>query len=272
MNRQGMTTIELLIASAILMVILGVVVQGLQSGGNVVSGVINDAELLEDIRVAAQMMSDEVARAVYVYPPGATIMLNKSVSWMVKNPRTKNNKWTIGQDPIVAFLEAPKRTGETCSDASEISKEACIYFVAFYMLPRAEVVKSRTYLQDPLNNSAWMLFEYRRRLDLKTLNADTVLPLGPNNGLINGIAEMVADYIVPGKFMLVDTICRKRFSEAEVGETGSHVCTEFTQAFDPYYLKTMLSATLSLSASVTRGKQVIRTPEISFSLSPRNLY
>jgi hypothetical protein len=272
MTLRGITTIELLIASVILMVILGVVVQGLQSGGNVVSTVIHDTELLEDIRVASQMMSDEAARAVYVYPPGATFTLNKTTSWMVKNARTRNNKWTIGKDPMIAFLEAPKRSTGTCSDASEISKEACIYFVAFYMLPRSEVVKNRTYLQDPLNNNTWMLFEYRRRLDLEQLSADTLLPLGPASGLINGSAEMVADYIVPETFVLADTICRTRFSEVETGETGSDVCAEFAQAFDPYYLKTMVSATLTLSASVTRGKQVNRTPEISFSLSPRNLY
>ena len=128
MNSQGITIVELLISSVILLVILGVITQGMQSGGQVVTSVISDTELLEDTRVAAQMIADGVARAVYVYPPGAAITLNQSVTWRVKNPKTNNNKWLVGQDPIVAFLESPKRSNGTCSDDSETAKESCIIF------------------------------------------------------------------------------------------------------------------------------------------------
>ncbi len=273
MNHKGVTIIELLIASVILLVILGVITQGMQSGGQVVTSVISDTELLEDTRVASQMITDGVARAVYVYPPGATLMLNQSVSWRVKNPKTNNNKWTIGKDPIMAYLEAPKRSNGTCSDASETAKEACLYFVAYYALPRATVAQNQAYLQDAKNDKAWTLFEYRRRLDLHQLSADTLLPLGPNSGLTQVTAEMLADYIVPETgFVLSEPICRKRFTEAEVGNTGTEVCKEFAEKFDPYYLKTLVSGTVTLAASAIRGTQVSQTPEIQFSLSPRNLY
>ena len=127
-------------------------------------------------------------------------------------------------------------------------------------------------MQDPQNDQAWVIFEYRRRLDLQVLNVDTILPLGPDSGLIQGNPEMVADYIAPEGFILSDPICRQRFTEAEVGETSAEVCQEFAQHFDPYYLKTLVSGTVTLSAGMTRGKQVNKTPEMQFSLSPRNLY
>jgi hypothetical protein len=273
MNTKGITMVELLISSVILLLILGIITRGMQSGVQVVSSVISDTELLEDTRVASQMIADGVARAVYVYPPGAKLTLNEGVSWRVKNPRSKNNQWTIGQDPIVAYLEAPKRPDGNCSAASEIAKEACLYFVAYYALPRVEMAKNLSYLQEGQNDEAWVLFEYRRRLDLKELDADTILPLGPDSGLEQVRAEMLADYIVPQTgFVLSETICRQRYSQAETGQTGLEVCTEFAKDFDPYYLKTLTSGTVTLAAQVKRGNQLSQTPEITFSLSPRNLY
>jgi hypothetical protein len=272
MKQQGITVVELLISSVIFLVILGVITQGMQGGGQVVTSVISDTELLEDTRVTAQMIADGAARAVYVYPPGASLTLNQSVSWRVKNPRTNTNKWLIGQDPMVAFLESPKRSSGSCSDASEIARESCLYFVAYYALPRSTVAANLSYLQEPENDQALVLFEYRRRLDLNALDIDAIVPLGPASGLIHGVAELVADYIAPEGFILSDAICRQRFTEAEVGETSAQVCQEFAEDFDPYYLKTLVSGTVTLSASVSRGKQVNKTPEMQFSLSPRNLY
>jgi hypothetical protein len=273
MNNKGITLVELLIAASILLVILGVITQGIQSGGRVVTSVISETEILEDTRITAQMISDGVARAVYVYPPGALLTLNQTSTWRVKNLQRNTNKWVIGQDPMVAYLEAPKRATGTCSDASESAKESCLYFVAYYALPRSVVAENLAYLQDDANDESWVLFEYRRRLSLAKLSADTVLPLGPNSGLTQVVPEMLADYIVPETgFVLSEASCRKRYSSSEAGDTSKEVCTEFAKNFDPYYLKTLVTGQVTLAASVSRGNQTSQTPEMQFSLSPRNLY
>jgi prepilin-type N-terminal cleavage/methylation domain-containing protein len=273
MNRQGVTLVELLIAASILLVILGIITQGMQSGSRVVTSVISETEILEDTRIAAQMIADGVARAVYVYPPGASITLNQSTTWRVKNSRSNSNTWVIGQDPMVAYLEAPKRPTGTCSDVSETAKESCLYFVAYYALLRSAVTENLSYLQDDSNEEAWVLFEYRRRINLNKLGEDTVLPLGPSSGLIQGVPEMLADYIVPETgFVLSEAICRKRYIEVEIGETSPEICAEFAEDFDPYYLKTLVSGTVTLAAKVKRRTQDSQTPPMQFSVSPRNLY
>lgn len=273
MSSKGVTSLELLLSATILLVILGVITQGIQGGSQVVTSVISDTELLEDTRITAQMIADGVARAVYVYPPGATLTLNQSSSWRVKNARTNTNRWLIGTDPIIAYLEAPKRSEGHCSDASESAREACLYFMAYYALPRAVVTQHLSYLQDPQNDNTWVLFEYRRRLDLTHLDADTLIPTGPDSGLIQTTAEMVADYLVPEEgFLLSDTVCRKRLIISEAGDASSQVCADFSENYDPYYLKTLLSGRVKLLASVRRGRQSFQTPTFQFSLAPRNLY
>jgi type II secretory pathway pseudopilin PulG len=274
MNSKGFTIVELLIAGAILVVILGLIANGIASGSKVVTQVVSEGEILEDTRVAAQLIADSVARAVYIYPPGAVLSLNSAGSWTVLNPKTNKNLWHIGVDPMLAFIEAPQRTDVACAD-TQSGRAGCLYFVAYYPVKRSTVAKQPEYqyLAEPQNDSSWMLFEYRKRLDAATLNADTVLPLSSLTGLKQVQGRVLADYIVPTTgFQIISPVCRTRITESELPTESSLVCEDFKKFYDPFYLKTMASGQFTLQARVVRGTRTVETPVFTLAVAPRNLY
>jgi type II secretory pathway pseudopilin PulG len=276
----GLTLVELLAAGAILIIILGLVTSGIQSGSSVVTQVVSEGEILEDTRVAAQLIADSVARAVYVYPPGAVLTLNSAGSWTVLNPKTNKNLWRIGTDPMLAFIEAPQRTDLPCvyldkNGKQQNNDDACLYFVAYYPVKRSTVAKQDEYkyLSEAQNDSSWMLFEYRKRLDVAKLNADTVLPLSSLTGLKQVQGRILADYIVPDTgFQILNPVCRKRIRESELPTESTAVCEDFKKLYDPFYLKTMSSAQFTLQARVVRGTRTVETPVFTVAVTPRNLY
>jgi type II secretory pathway pseudopilin PulG len=273
-SAAGLTLIELLIAGAILIMILGLVTSGIQSGSGVVTQVVSEGEILEDTRVAAQLIADSVARAVYIYPPGAVLTLNSAGSWTVLNPNTNKNLWRIGTDPMLAFIEAPQRTDVTCSE-SEPGKDGCLYFVAYYPVKRSTVAKQDEYkyLSEAQNDSSWMLFEYRKRLEVAKLDADTTLPLSSLTGLKQTQGRILADYIAPTTgFQILNPVCRTRITESELPTESTTVCDDFKKLYDPFYLKTMSSAQFTLQARVVRGTRTVETPVFTLTVAPRNLY
>lgn len=278
-SRAGFTLVELLIAGAILLVILGFIANAIQSGSNVVTQVVSESEILEDTRVAAQLIADSVARAVYIYPPGAVLTLNSAGSWTVQNPNTNKNLWRIGSDPMLAFIEAPKRNDVPCvvieDGKKKMNDDACLFFVAYYPVNRATVVKQSnySYLSEPANDSSWMLFEYRKGLEISELDADTPLPLSSLTGLKEVQGRILADYITAGTgFQITNPVCRTRITEADIPVENASVCEDFKKLYDPFYLKTMSSAQFTLQTKVTRGNRVIETPAVTFAVAPRNLY
>jgi type II secretory pathway pseudopilin PulG len=273
-SRAGLTLVELLLAGAILIVILGLVTSGIQSGSGVVTQVVSEGEILEDTRVAAQLIADGVAKAVYIYPPGAVLTLNSAGSWTVLNPKTNKNLWRIGVDSMLAFIEAPQRTDIACAD-TETGKDGCLYFVAYYSVKRSTVAKQDEYkyLAEAKNDSSWMLFEYRKRLDTAKLNADTTLPLSSLTGLKQVQGRILADYIVADTgFQILNPVCRKRITESELAVESASVCDDFKKLYDPFYLKTMSSAQFTLQARVVRGTRAVETPIFTLAVAPRNLY
>jgi type II secretory pathway pseudopilin PulG len=279
-KNAGLTLVELLVAAAIMLVVLGLITSGIQSGSGVVTQVVSEGEILEDTRVAAQLIADTVAKAVYVYPPGATLTLNSAGSWTVLNPRTNKNLWRIGTDPMLAFIEAPKRTDLPCVFIDEKGKkqnneDACLFFVAYYPVKRSTVAKQKnySYLTEAQNDSSWMLFEYRKSLDHSKLSADTPLPLSSQTGLKEVQGRILADYIVPTTgFQIINQVCRTRITESEVATEGASVCKDLETFYDPFYLKTMSSAQFTLQAKVTRGTRTVETPVVTLAITPRNLY
>jgi type II secretory pathway pseudopilin PulG len=279
-SRLGLTIIELLVAAAILIVILGLVASGIQSGSGVVTQVVSESELLEDTRVAAQLMADSAARAVYIYPPGATVSLNSAGSWTVQNPKTNKNIWKIGTDPMLAFIEAPQRSDVACvgtdkDGKKKLNESACLSFVAYYPVKRSTVAKQDNYkyLAEPQNDQSWILFEYRKTLELTKLSADTPLPISSLTGLSAGQGRILADYIVPDVgFQVLGQVCRSRITESQLATEGASICNDFKKSYDPFYLKTLSSAEFSLQAKVVKGRSTVETPLMTFAITPRNLY
>lgn len=279
-GRSGLTITELLVAAAILTVILGLIASGIQSGGSVVTQVVSEGELLEDTRVAAQLIADSAARAVYVYPPGATLSLNSAGSWTVQNPRTNKNIWTIGSDPMLAFIESAQRDDTPCvgtdsAGKKKLNESACLTFVAYYPVKRSTVTKQDNYkyLWEKQNETSWMLFEYRKTLELTKLNADTPLPMSSATGLRDGQGRILADYLVPNTgFQIVSQVCRNRITESQLASEGTSVCDDLKKSYEPLYLKTMSSAEFSLQTKVSKGRTTVETPVMTFAVTPRNLY
>lgn len=279
-SKQGLSIVELLIAAAIFGTILLLIGQGLQSSGRAVGVVISENELLEDLRASGQMVNDELAKAVYVYPLGASISLGAGGAKTMINPNTDNNTWTIGTDPILAFIQAPQDplfTTSRCedlndnNDASEAKrKKVCLYFVTYYAMERATFLlsvgdeKQRKAMENITTDESWVLLEYRKRLNYGHLST-TQRPLSEYR---NARGNFVADNLTPqtGFAIAADTLQCRDFE----GRTNDCKDTQNDNNLD--YRVTVLSGELELQASISKGSSTTQTPVLSFAIAPRALY
>ena len=255
-NKKAFSLPELLIATAILMIILTLLARALMGSSTAVNSIITEAQLLEDTRSAGQIISDSLSRAVYIYPPNKTILLNTASSWTVQNPNGAKNKWISGQDPILAFIEAAEKPGK-CSKNNE---KSCLYFVAYYPLKRSVVVANAIYgkaLSDKQNQDSWVLFEYRKRLEINQLSEAHQPPL-----LISrSSGKLLADFIAADSgFKIAKIVCKN--------PDGTKYCKNNTE---PYYRETISSGEFTLSAEYNRKTGHSKTPDMVFSIAARNL-
>jgi type II secretory pathway pseudopilin PulG len=287
MKQAGLTITEVLIAAFILVILLTIVGQGIRSSSSAVNTIVVESELLEDTRVAGQMIADAVARAVYIYPPGAVLTLNRTTGYTVENPITKNNVWRVGTDPILAFIEAPKEaaaTNEACKNEQREKKSPypnCAFFVAYYPVLRSTVVKKSEYgryLEDKRNTDAWTLFEYRRSL------ANAQLEFKPPLAVTGGQGTMLADFIIPNEGFVPFTgerVCRNLVGETIINSEDASkppvpVCEIFLkQNYNTTHLhvmNTLLTAQLEVQAQYLKQVGSSKTPRLTFAIAPRNLY
>jgi type II secretory pathway pseudopilin PulG len=68
----GFTVLEMLVAMGLLGVFLTLISQFLTSGMNVTTAISNQTKLQEEMRAAGSIISDEIQRALYVFPPCGT--------------------------------------------------------------------------------------------------------------------------------------------------------------------------------------------------------
>ena len=251
-----MSLVELLVASAIFISILAFITRGLISSSNVVGKIINEAQLIEDTRSAGQIISDSINKAVYIYPANIKLSLNSSGSWTVENPNGNKNIWLTGQDPIIAFIENAEQSG----DCSAKNKKACLYFVAYYPVKRTTVVKKASYgqaIKDDKNNNAWVLFEYRKRLNISQLSESRQPPLE----IKGSSGKLLADFIAPGTgFTISINSCKN--------PDKSTICKNNSQ---PDYRESVSSGEFSLLAQYNKTRGFNRSPRLVFNISARNL-
>ena len=286
----GFTIIELLIAAFILVIILGIITAGISSGGRVVGSVITDAVLIEDTRVAGQMIADGVSKAAYVYPPSTTLKLSNNGATS-RNPATGNGTWTVGKHPIIAYLERPEDLSGTCSGGA--NREACATVVAYYPVRRGELAPLRGYrhLDDERNEDAWVLMEYRDRL---TEDWDRILN-GVSNAAnnveteLNGQAQMLADFIVPTTGFVPYGIdkdpgpegaegrptCQIRASNGTDVSIDPTACrsirAKYADRTEYNYLDTVVTGQFTLQAEFNKAVGTTSTQPATFSIRPRNL-
>ncbi len=276
-KNQGLSLVELLVAAAIFIVVLGLIFNGLQSSTRTVDTVLAESEIIQDIRLAGQIVTDNLSRAVYIYPPGSKITLNKSTTALVRNPNTGKNVWTIGKDPIIAFIQAPENPlldPENCVSAvkpGEINdRNACLRFIAYYTIVKEDFVKAdysfSKFLRDDNNKEAWMLFEYRDVLPLVGRLSITNPPILTPEGVT---PYLVADYLKPktGFVPLAKFSCQKEgVADPECNDISIVENTPLN------YLETLAFGEFQLEAEYKRRDKVIKSSVLSFPIAPKNLY
>jgi prepilin-type N-terminal cleavage/methylation domain-containing protein len=220
---SGFTLVELLVVIALLGVFLGMMANSVNQTGKYTANVVNRSEQLDDMRVAGQMIADQVNKALYIYPPGSSITFSATP---VASTVTNNGSptWVVGRDPIIAYIEPPVKpaadgvcsTGTPATPATQDQEDACIFFVAYIAVKRSYLTDTaaerETYgAEDTRNPDVSMIFEYRKRLPYSRLGdekADAaalalagskiVLPSAiiASTTLLTGTsANLVADYV-----------------------------------------------------------------------------
>lgn len=298
MRNHGFTLIELLVASAIALLVLGLVASGIQSGSSATRVIQTQQQMLEDVRVAGNYIADTVASAVYVFPPGTTLTIGGN-GYTSKNPSSNNNIWTVGTDPVIALITPPSLTNQQCKYSGSQSQDpSCYQFKAFYILNRGAVVTAATGAEnpgtDPINNSRWMIYEYRENLRPSSASGGTWNDLYEQNmsktnwlnplpevaqgalpslvrlyGNNTGGGNLLADYIQPNAGFSLDFATSSCNAWLQAKKTlVQSSCVAVTG--DPERTYSLARISLTLVAQKL-GQQPATTPTLSFMLSPRNL-
>ena len=271
----GFSVLEMLLAATILLVILGLVSQGLQSSSGAVATVIADSELLDETRFAGQIIADRLTRALYIYPPGVSLTLSQS-GYTSRNPRTANGTWLVGTDPILAFIEVPDNPVGLCSDSNT---DACLKFVAYYPIQRSSFISGNSsfgkYLKDPRNDASWVIMEYRRNLsNIPEARLDSTIPPPIDSSIRGTSARILADFIVPdtGFRIVPDSLqCRSRDGSDDRRLAVNGTICKTLESSPVHYQNTVVGAVVELQAQYHKRQGVSATPVLSFPIVPRSL-
>ncbi|MCS7067185.1 MAG: type II secretion system protein [Meiothermus sp.] len=263
MRTTGLTLIEMLIAALVGVAILGLIAAGLRSSSDSLRFVQNSQLLTEDLRNAGNLVSDYIAKAAFIYPPGVTLTIGSTGGYTVRNPNTNNNTWRIGQDPAIALLWPP-----TVENGVEVVK-----FVMIYPLNRGWVVSQATGAEnpgpDPANNNKWLLYIYERNLQVGSSRLPNGLPLTIPTDLSGSSGNLLADYVQPGGFAVSYSDC---LGFDENGLATAAPCPPTP----PTPLRAEHSAArvrFSLQGEIRQGGRDARVPAspLRFEAAPRNL-
>ena len=286
-NILGLSLVEILIALTISTFLFMIIARATQTGGAGLATITSSNELLEDTRNAGEMILDSLQNSVYVYPPMTELELNDSTTYFNSNPNTNNNKWTIGKDPILAMIVAPRVNQQNCPT----NPDACLNFIAYYTVKRSTVTAANglTYAGIPLpadttNPDALMLFEYKKVLDTDILSDTETPPVKSDDtsyaGKLNGVtARLVADYLDPTEGFVInsaiDPVTGLTTNPATCNTSGGLFRTASacpTTATAVNYKNSLSSGNFALKTFYEKGKRNYTTPKLVFEFSPRNLY
>lgn len=273
-QNSAFTLVELLVSMAIFSIILGLVMSALRTGSNTLGVIIGEADIIEDARAASAIIADEISQAAYIYPPGTTLTLNTS-GYTTVNPKTGNRTWTVGEDPIIAMI-TPPNTGNVNGDCDN-DPAFCYTFVAFYPVRRGLVAQNKPYFADPPNdtgnNEKWVLYEYRRRLDIGASPLEFIGLQGRIPTEFGGIAaQILVDYVIPDSLRvdIGERDCYPGFTDRPTEYVvGFLACN---QVADNDIYASVASGEFVFRSGRTRRGRNYRSPEMRFSLAPLNLH
>lgn len=267
-RNQGFTLVEMLVS----MVILGILMLAFTQvfGGSLkAAGQINGRnELVTEGQVAQQLIAARLQSAAYVYPAGTTMQLSSSglTSKNTVGPSSGQN-WKVGTDPILAMVLPPKATG-TCNNSTDVNKDACFTFYAYYPYKRGSLTSSglaEAPTENPANDDQWVLMQYKSyiydgitRSSLSTTPPSawsyTSILSGGSPNIRSQPANVLVDYLQP----------------ATSAPTYTMFAIDATSATK--------SVTLNLRFLQMRGTKALRVPAatgsapLSTRVYPRNWY
>lgn len=227
----GFTLVELLVSITLLGFILLFAGSFQISSQKITTSVIDDTTLTEELRNAANIISDEVQRAIYIFPPCGTYATNANTTLAAcdnaapfpatYNPARMNvnfskfvlggagadftrrpgvassatsSTWEVGVDPgapILAMIVAPKNTSTTPTIASCGSGASDACYQFVAYFPVRRSQVSRS-SSDPLPLS-------KKKLDESTANANTWVIIEYRASLLNTTNDVPATSAnVPG--------------------------------------------------------------------------
>lgn len=289
--QRGLTLLEVLLTALIAVVLLGLTAQGIMRGSEITRIITAQQELLEDIRSAGGLLSDQLAQAVYVYPPGASITFgfdpNKPIAdwyWTIKPKSNNSNTWLVGTDPIVAFILPPEDSSQRnqCTPttlAKDRDPKGCLRFVAFYAIERENVIKNAPSSIRPENNAKnsenWVLYYFScsmvdvgcgngpQNTPPDILNSEVAMP----SSFASTTGQLLADYINPAGWS-VKFLCAIK---GDITPTLDDDCKEAYGSLLP--LRTAATVELSLQGRITKGSQtsLVPKPPLTIKSSARNL-
>ncbi|RDI95148.1 type II secretion system protein [Meiothermus sp. QL-1] len=263
MRNLGITLIEMLIAAVVGVAILALIGAGLRSSNESLRFVQNSQLLTEDLRTAGNLISDYVATAAFLYPPGTTLTVGGAQGYTVRNPLRGNNTWQIGDDPAIALLQPP-----TLRNGVEVVK-----FVMIYPLQRGWVVRQASGAEnpgpDPANNDKWLLYVYEEFVPVGPRRLPNGLPAAIPTTLSQSSGNLLADYVQPRGFVV-------RYSDClGFDESGRSILAPCPPA-PPVPLRPEHSAarvSFFLQGEITQGgrSSLIPASPLRFEAAPRNL-
>lgn len=275
-QRSAFTLVELLVSMAIFSVILGLVMSALRTGSNALGTIVGEADIIEDARAASAIIADEISQAAYIYPPGATLTLNKS-GYTTVNPNTDNRTWTVGEDPIIAMITTPNTSNVNGRCGNGNDAVFCYTFVAFYPVRRSLVSQNKPYMADPTNdtgnNEKWVLYEYRRRLDVGASPLEFIGLQGRIPTEFGGTAgQILVDYVIPDSLRvdIGERDCYPGFTDRPNEYVVGFLECDDVANNDIY--ASVASGEFAFRSGRTRRGRNYRSPEMRFSLAPLNLH
>lgn len=284
--QQGLTLIEVLIASVILLILLGLITNGLQTSGSVVSTITSQSELLEDTRFSGQIISEELAKAITIYESG-TITL--PTSYATQNPTTQTSVWTVGSRtaPILAFIQPPEsNSGGTCDVATAPTN--CLTFIAYYPVLRSTATASNVPEDERLkensqNDDAWVIFEFRSPINasrFSTASRTGDIRLKPFT-FASGDTSPLVDYVKPTttSTALGDEGFAITFDECSINDVNSTGKNKFVSCSSTQelsdedrhgYWTSVRGGSFSLRSQLIEQGKTTKTSTLKFAIAPRN--
>ncbi len=268
-NKHGFSVAELLTVSVILLLLLGIITQGLISGGQTTQQIVVESDLLEDARSMGNMIADNLTRALYVYPPGIELELSTFSEPTTLKPGTSSSLWTVGNDPIIAFLERPESISAPCSNSEP---QGCIFFRAYYPVARSEVTKDTgpySYLKDTLNSTTWILFEYHKRLDIPYANIASGLSSAPIGNMIAGEkGDIIAEYILENSFNVSFDRCYDE--KGFINDSNNDNIPDCNGLSTTVVYASVVSGNFSFEQG-RKKRRSFKGTKLEFAIAPRNL-